>query len=111
MVKAFIAADADPSLAKMHVKAMLQVDSPKQRTFMEVYAGGAICHEANRSRKSLNVKGIPFLDLKTCKDDGTTWNCCHRNDRSLAREMIDKEEPMWLIGSPVHAMLPMERGN
>ena len=100
MVDAFSIVGADPDFAKMHVTDMVQVDSQKPTTFMEIYGGGAICHEANRSRRSLSVEGIAALDLRTCKDDGTRWNFCNRKDRRLAREMVDKEEPMWLIGSP-----------
>ena len=77
MVKSFFVAGADPNFAEMHVKAMLQVDSQKPTTIMEIYGGGAICQEANRSRRSLKVKGIAASDLITCKDDGTTWNCCN----------------------------------
>ena len=101
MVEAFIVASADPNFAKMHVKAMLQVYPQKPTTLMEIYGGGAICQEENRSRRRSGVKGIAALDLRTCKDYGTMWNFCNQNDRRLAREMIDKEEPMWLIGSPL----------
>ena len=67
---------------------------------MEVFGGGAICKEANGPRRNLNVKGLSSMDLRTCKPDGNPWNFDLREDRRLAREMIDKEEPTWLIGSP-----------
>ena len=66
MVEAFVNAGADPNFAKMRVKTRLQMDSQKPTTFMEVDGGGAICHEANRSRRSLNVRGIAALDHTTC---------------------------------------------
>ena len=37
MVDAFIVAGADPHFAKMHVKAMLQVEPQKPTTFMDIY--------------------------------------------------------------------------
>ena len=40
------------------------------------------------------------MDLRTLKPDGTPWNFDLREDRRLAREMVDMEEPTWVIGSP-----------
>ena len=71
MAGSCIIAGADPNFAKTHVQHVLQVDSQKPTTFMEIYGGEAICQKANRSRRRLRVKSIATLDLKTCKDDGT----------------------------------------
>ena len=43
MVEAGMVAGADPDLANMHVKALLQGESHKPTTFMEIYGGVAIC--------------------------------------------------------------------
>mgnify|MGYP000949080384 CR=1 FL=1 len=40
-------------------------------TFIEVYGGGAICNQALRMRRSLNVEGLDALDLRTQKPDPT----------------------------------------
>ena len=69
-------------------------------TFMEVYGGGSINHCANHSRRNLGLKGVGALDLRTTKSDGSPWDFNRREDRRLARELIDSEDPEWLIGSP-----------
>ena len=69
-------------------------------TFAEVYGGGAIVECANKARRNLNLKGLRALDLRTMKDDGTPWNFTLRADRKLARELLDKDDPDWLVGSP-----------
>ena len=69
-------------------------------TFTEVYGGGAIVDCANHARRSLNLKGLRALDLRTTKPDGTPWDFTVRADRRLARQLIDADDPDWLIGSP-----------
>ena len=34
------------------------------------------------------------------KDDGTPWNFTLRAGRKLARDVLDKDDPDWLVGSP-----------
>ena len=45
-------------------------------------------------------EGLRALDLRTLKPDGQPWNFPKRADRRLASQLIDKDEPDWLIGSP-----------
>ena len=105
MVDAFVLAGTTHD-ARGFVRAMLQhkqahePQMSKPTTFMEVFGGGAICREANRSRRNLNLKGLQAMDLRTTKPNGEVWNFDLRADRRLAREMIDQEEPTWIIGSP-----------
>ena len=106
MVDAFVLAGTTHDCARDYVRAMLHHKQthlpprPKPTTFVEVFGGGAICHEANRSRRNLNLEGLHAMDLRTTKPNGDPWNFDLREDRRLAREMIDKEEPTWIIGSP-----------
>ena len=104
-------ADADSSLvgnlmtlgvpeqtARDHVCAMRS--RRPAATFSEVYGGGSIVDCANQARHDLNLEGLRALDLRTQKPNGTPWDFTIRADRRLARELIDRDQPDWLIGSP-----------
>ena len=84
--------------ARNHVCAMRSTRAAA--TFSEVYGGGSIVECANRSRRGLNIKGLRALDLRTAKPDGTPWDFSKRADRQKARQLIDEDDPDWLIGSP-----------
>ena len=60
MVDAFILAGANDLDAKIHVSSMLnfiKTSASAPITFMDVFGGGAICHEANTTRRNLNLDG------------------------------------------------------
>ena len=69
-------------------------------TFTAVFGGGAIVECANKARRDLNTVGLRALDLRTRKPDGQPWNFSLRTDRRLTSELIDQDQPDWLIGSP-----------
>ena len=101
MVDAFTLAGADTSKAKIHVKNILNfMKKSKPTTFVEVFGGGSISHEANGPRRNLNLVGLNALDLRTVKPDGSPWDFIRRADRHLARDMVDQQKPDWIIGSP-----------
>ena len=81
------------------VKARDLVD-PDAATFLELYGRGSICHEANQSRKNLNVCGLGALDLRTTKPDGSNWDFSKKSDRREARDLVLRTEPDFIIGSP-----------
>ena len=87
----------EPKIASLKAKDLL---SPDQATFMEIYGRGSICREANQSRRDLNVAGLGALDLRTSKPDGTPWDFPKRDDRKLARDLVRKMEPDFIVGSP-----------
>ena len=76
MVDAFVLAGTTHDCARDYVRAMLrhrQAHEPqmsKPTAFMEVFGGGAICREANRSRRNLNLRGLHAMDLRTTKPNG-----------------------------------------
>ena len=98
MVDSLRLAGAVPHDARAHVKAMLG-DRPKA-TLMEVYGRGAIIDCANHARRNLNLHGLGALDLRTTKEDGTSWDFSCRADRRAARTLLNKNDPDWVIGSP-----------
>ena len=51
-------------------------------------------------RRNLNIQGLHALDIRTCKEDGTAWDFNKAADRQLARDLIERLEPTWLICSP-----------
>ena len=63
-------------------------------------AEAAICREANQSRRDLNVEGLGALDLRTFKPDGTAWDFTRKSDRNEARDLVRRNEPDFIIGSP-----------
>ena len=69
-------------------------------TVAEVYGGGAIVDCANKARRDLNLKGLRTRDLRTLRPDGRPWGFTVRADRILAREILDQDDPDWLIASP-----------
>jgi site-specific DNA-cytosine methylase len=79
-------------------------------TFVEMYGGGSICEEAEKSKRSLNLDGLNAFDLRTLKPDGTPWNFCRRKDREEARKYIRQHKPDWIIGSPPCTSLSLEQG-
>ena len=97
MVSTLVSMGCDRREAKDRINSMRR---QKQATFMEVYGRGSINEYANSSRRNLGLRGIGALDLRTLKADGSAWDFSKKADRRLARELIDREEPDWLIGSP-----------
>ena len=73
---------------------------PNTATFMELDCRGAICRQANQSRRDLNVQGLGALDLRTSKPDGTAWDFTRKSDRNAARDKVRRNEPDFIIGSP-----------
>ena len=87
----------EPRIASLKAK---DLTSPDKATFMEIYGRGSICREANQSRRDLNVAGLGALDLRTSKPDGTPWDFSKKDDRKLARDLVRKLEPDFIVGSP-----------
>ena len=52
------------------------------------------------TRRNLNIKGLDAMDLRTTKPNGDTLKFCKREDRRLARDMIEKQNPDWILGAP-----------
>ena len=38
--------------------------------------------------------------LRTTKPNGQPWDLCKREDRKLARQMVDEQQPEWIVGAP-----------
>ena len=68
-------------------------------TFIEVY-GRSIRDQSLSTRRNLNVEGLNALDLRTTKPNGQPWDFCKREDRKLARQMVDEQQPEWIAGDP-----------
>ena len=97
MIDALTVAGVRPDKAAEFVHSICSVSSPA--TFMELY-GRSISDHADANRRNLNVEGLGALDLRTLKPNGEAWNFCKRADRKLAREMIERQDPDWIIGAP-----------
>ena len=61
-------------------------------TFIEVY-GRSIRDQSLLTRRNLNVEGLHALGLRTTKPNGQPWDFCKREDRELARQMVDEQQP------------------
>ena len=90
-------AGVQPKVAAIKARDLVHPDSA---TFLELYGRGAICREANASRKDLNVRGLGALDLRTTKPDGSAWDFTKKSDRREARDLVRRVEPDFIIGSP-----------
>ena len=68
-------------------------------TFVEVYGKSIFDHNL-QSRRNFNIKGLNSFDIRSMKPDGTPWDFLKRSDRKLCRELINKQNPDWIIGAP-----------
>ena len=57
-------------------------------------------NEANGPRRSLNVKGLGTLDIRTLKPIGDYWDFTKQNDRREARNLANQFDPDLVSGSP-----------
>lgn len=69
-------------------------------SFVELYGKGRIVEASHSSRRNLNLNGLAALDLRTAKPDGTHWDFNRAEDRQLARDIVARDKPTWVIGSP-----------
>ena len=69
-------------------------------TFHEVYGRGFICEQANLERRNLNVRGLRVFDLRVLRPDGAPWDFTKAAHRREARQMVEDEEPDWIICGP-----------
>ena len=66
-------------------------------SMMEVY--GTSIH-AHLRRRNLNIQGLGALDIRTVKPNGEPWDFNKRSDRREVKDMINRLNPDWVIGSP-----------
>ena len=97
MVDSLMAAGAKSTHAHTHVNKMF---SFKHATFVELYGRGKIVEEANLNLRSLNVRGIGAFDCRTLRPDQVPWNFNRKADRKMARDILDTDDPKWVVGSP-----------
>ena len=70
-------------------------------TFYEMFGQGRIVQAAAHGhRRVWNCHGLGGLDLRTLKPNGEPLNFSLQSDRDLAEQLIDRNKPTWLIGSP-----------
>ena len=69
-------------------------------TFFELYGHGTIVEASHGIRRDLNLNGLHALDLRTNKPSGEPWDFINAADRKLAKSLVNKLKPTWVIGSP-----------
>ena len=69
----------------------------KSPTMVEVY--GTSIH-SHLQRRNLNIRGLGALDIRTLKPNGEPWDFNKRADRKEVKELINRTNPDWVIGSP-----------
>ena len=67
-------------------------------TVSEMYSPPRVTKEANK-RMHFNIKGLNAFDIRADKE-GVSWDFSKREDREMARRIVEKTSPMWIIGSP-----------
>ena len=71
------------------------------QTFMELSGRGKIVEAAaHGKRRPLNCRSLAALDLRTPKRNGEPWNLSKKEDQQLAEDMVLRQKPDWLTGSP-----------
>ena len=97
MQLARIAAGADAIAAAQFVDQIFGVWHAT--TCMEMYGQGSLATAANHGRRSLNLKGLRAIDLRTHNPNEQPWNFNDRADRRLANQLMDDDNPDWVVGS------------
>ena len=68
-------------------------------SFIEVY-GRSIRDQSLVTRRDFNIQGLDAFDLRTLKPNGQPWNFLQKDDRRLAKRIIDEKNPEWILGAP-----------
>ena len=68
-------------------------------SFIEVY-GRSIRDQSLVTRRDFNIQGLDAFDLRTLKPNGQPWNFLQKDDRRLAKRIIDEKNPDWILGAP-----------
>ena len=97
IVMALTIASVTVEKAKIYAASMCR--RAPTTTFIEVY-GRSIRDQSLLTRRKLNVEGLNALDLRTTKPNGQPWAFSKREDRKLARQMVDEQQPEWIVGAP-----------
>ena len=66
-------------------------------SFFEVYGHGSLVRAAHGVRRNLNIKGLCAMDLRTEKPGGGHWDFSLAADRRLAKEMLERDKPTWVV--------------
>ena len=61
-------------------------------SFIGIY-GRSIRYQSLVTRRDLNIQGLDSFDLKTLKPKGQPWNVLQKDDRILAKRIIDEQNP------------------
>ena len=56
--------------------------------------------EAARTRPDLGIKGLKAVDLTTPRPNGGSWDFTQKQHRDEAMEIIENDDPDWVIGCP-----------
>mgnify|MGYP003333620156 FL=1 len=75
----------------------LKKSSKKGPSMFEVY--GTLIH-SHLQRRNLNVRGLGALDIRTLKPNGQPLDFTKRSDRQEVKDLINRTNPDWVIGSP-----------
>ena len=66
----------------------------------ESYGRGAIGQEAAKHSNGFNVKGSGVLDLRFNNPDGVPWDLTRLDHQKMAYDIIEKDDPDWIVGAP-----------
>ena len=67
-------------------------------TFVEAYGRGGLFEMAKSM--NLNIQGLHALDFVNTKADGSSWDFSKSSDRAEAWNLVKRDQPDWIIGSP-----------
>ena len=67
----------------------------------EVYGRGSVGElAASPQHRGLNVKGLRVIDLRFNRPDGKPWNLLRDEDQKMALDLVEAEDPDWIVGAP-----------
>ena len=88
---------ADATQAAM---MMIREAKPRGPSVTELYGRGSLIDAAHHRYKTLEIRGMRAMDLRTFRPDGVPWDFSKKKDRQWARRLIREEKPDWIISSP-----------
>ena len=104
VVDTLMAYGAEPAEAVFAATRMIRpektIHDAHPARFWELYGSGNITRASIVHRRNLNVKGIRVLDLRYKKDSGDAWDFSRKSDRAMAMDLLEAEDPDFVIGAP-----------
>ena len=84
----------------------MMINQAPSISVIEVY-GRSLSDSYLVTRQDVNITGLGALDLRATKPNGRAWEFTQRANHRLARELVDKQNPDWIVSAPPYTPFSM----